>query len=121
MNKACLFILLSLMIFCLAITACVSPYQGQANALTQAYQRGEISANDYNARMTDLQALDLQRRQAVAQAWQQGCQNISNNMQQQQAQRQMMLQNMQYNRPTSTYGTIYTPTGRMYQYNSTTY
>ncbi len=69
---------LVLTIICLATCACVSPYQGQANALNQAYQRGQISTSDYHARMNELQALDLQYRQATDQAMQQSFQNMAN-------------------------------------------
>lgn len=112
---------LLVVLFILLFSGCISPYQGQANALTAAYQRGEISANDYQARINELQALDLQRRQAVAQAWQQGCNNMAAQYQTQQAQRNLMLQNYQMNRPSYSQGTIYTPSGQMYLYNSTNY
>ena len=51
---------------CFFLPACASPYQPQANAMTAAYQRGDMSAADYHANMTQLQALDLQRRQELA-------------------------------------------------------
>lgn len=105
----------------LLIAACASPYQGQANALTQAYQNGQISANDYQARMTELQALDLQRRQAIAAYWQQGCQNLANNQYRRSDQQAAIMNSYQLRQPSTTYGTIYTPTGQMYQYNSTSY
>ena len=106
----------------LLLSACVSPYQGQANLLNQAYQNGQISANDYQARMTELESLDLQRRQANAQAWQ----NVGRSMQAYSAQRAAQPPMQIYNppprqMPVNTYGTIYTPTGQTYQYNSTTY
>ena len=118
MKKPSLFIFL--LILCLSMAACVSPYQGQANALTQAYQRGEISANDYFARMNELKSLELQRQQLLGSP--QG--NPFYNLQQSIANRPVlqpynMMQN--YNPPRTTYGTIYTPSGQMYQYNSTTY
>lgn len=99
----------------LLLSACASPYQGQANLLNQAYQNGQISANDYQARMTELQALDLQRRQAVSQAFMQAGQNMGNRPQ------PYMAVAPNYRKPTNTYGTIYTPTGQTYQYNSTSY
>ena len=40
---------------CVTTQQTQSPYQTQADALTAAYQRGEFSANEYFARMNDLQ------------------------------------------------------------------
>lgn len=114
MEKIAFFVLLVLV--ALALTSCVSPYQGQANALTQAYQKGEISSSDYHARINELQALDLQRRMAI----QRGFQNLSNNLQQQQLIQQQQSQNnmmlYQINKPRTGFGTIYGPKGS-YNYN----
>lgn len=111
---------LILTIICLTICACVSPYQGQANALNQAYQRGQISASDYHARMTELRALDFQQRQAADQATQQIFQNMANSYQPNYL---PPLQPMPVNPPRSTsgYGTITSPTGQMYMYNYNQY
>jgi len=67
------------------LTSCASPYQYQANLLTQAYQRGEISTSDYHARINELQSLELQRRTAASQAFF----NYSQGVREQQYLRQM--------------------------------
>jgi hypothetical protein len=43
------------------ISACASPYQAQRDAIKASYQRGELKANDYYARMNELEALELQQ------------------------------------------------------------
>ena len=53
----------------LLLLGCASPYQGQLDGLNAAYQRGDISASDYQARVNELIALDLQRRQAISNAF----------------------------------------------------
>lgn len=59
-----LIVLLSLAL----LLGCASPYKPQAEALHRAYQNGEISANDYFTRLTELETLELQRRQALGRA-----------------------------------------------------
>ncbi len=60
MNKKSL-LLLYVCIFCLFIVACASPYQAQKEAIKASYQRGELKANDYYARMNELEALEQQQ------------------------------------------------------------
>ena len=62
--------LLVLLLSAFFLVSCASPYQPQAQALQQAYINGEISTNDYHARLTELQALDLRRRQMIIQSFQ---------------------------------------------------
>jgi len=45
-------------IFLLLIAGCMTPLQRQSQALNAAYQRGEISASDYYARMNELEAIN---------------------------------------------------------------
>jgi len=108
-----------LAIISLAICSCVSPYQGQANALNRAYQQGRISTSDYHARMTELQNLDLQSRQAADQSIQQSFQNMAN----QPRSRSVMVPAPAYQPPGSRsgYGTITSPNGQMYMYNYNQY
>ena len=114
------------MISLVLLTGCetVSPYQQQADQLQQAYNAGLISANDYYTRLNELQALDLQRRQAMASAFMQAnYQNQQWQMQQQQLQQQrnqqqqqMMWQNINNTRSRSGSGTVNGPNGT-YFYN----
>ncbi|RPI49083.1 MAG: hypothetical protein EHM49_10515 [Deltaproteobacteria bacterium] len=69
-----------------------SPFKPQADALKVSYEKGELSASDYHARMNELYGLELQRRMAISQAWGQ----FGNNMQNQFMQQQMINQ---MNRP----------------------
>lgn len=62
----------------------VSPYQGQADALNAAYQAGQISANDYHARMAEIQRLDFENRQAAFNGMQQILGQQAQQLQQQQ-------------------------------------
>jgi hypothetical protein len=72
--------------FCLlSLSGCASPYQGQANELAAAYQRGELTADQYHSQLTSLEALDLQRRANISQAFF----RFSQGMQQQQYLNQM--------------------------------
>ena len=114
MKNIVLFILAALL-----ISACASPYQNQAIALKQACDRGEISPNEYVARLNQLKALDAQYQQEVAQSWQ----GVGQSIQAYSLQRACQPPIQAYQMPTgrNTYGTIYTPSGQMYMYNSTSY
>ena len=60
------------------VLGCSNPYKAQFEALQTSYQQGEISANDYFSRLNELQALDLQQRQALAQAFSQAGRQLGN-------------------------------------------
>jgi hypothetical protein len=112
------FLVASVAITCLlCLSGCMttSPYQQQADALGQSYNAGLITANEYFARMNELQALDLQHRQNVVNA----CMQINAQYQQQQMQRAQQRQQILNNFRTGS-GTIYGPNGS-YQYNWTEY
>ena len=47
------------------------PYQAQEDALTAAYQRGELSANEYFGRMNEIEQLRLRRAELQIQNQQQ--------------------------------------------------
>jgi hypothetical protein len=55
----------------LTCVGCVSPYQQHANILKQAYLRGDISSEEYQVRFAELQLLDFQWRQALANSFRQ--------------------------------------------------
>lgn len=86
--KTCLVLIIAIMV----MAGCVSPYRTQAQAMQAAYQRGEITADQFYSGISQLEALELQRRQAVSQAFFQAGANV---------QRQEAIN--QLNRPQSIY------------------
>ena len=73
-------LLLGALLFCFLFGGCTttSPYQAQADALSQAYENGHLTYNEYVARYNELQQLDFQRRQAIAQSWRNAAQSFQN-------------------------------------------
>lgn len=59
--------IIAICLLVLAFIGCASPYVNQAEQLKAAYERGELSTNEYYARMHELQALDLQWRANISQ------------------------------------------------------
>lgn len=115
-------ILLSLLL----VFGCANPYKPQFEALRTAYLNGEISANDYFSRLNELQALDLQRRQALARAFSQAGYHLGNAANKINQPNDYPVQTLappvvwisrDRQAPRSGHGTITTPSGKSYDYN----
>jgi hypothetical protein len=115
-------ILLSLIV----VFGCANPYKAQFEALQTSFNNGEISANDYFSRLNELQALDLQRRQNLAQAFSQAGYHLGNAANKINQPNEYLVptqtppvvwisRERQY--PRSGSGTLTTPSGKSYNYN----